>query len=347
MSYPWDQRGQDTHHNWRDARTRDDQPQRRPPAREQRNSSYAQASGSGTSYNSRNSRNSPLDGAPSGARVGRSLATSPRFDAQYDEHEQTSMTLTEEWVTNERRMQHYRMNGYLDVDGDVDSEASTGSRTLYPTSSMCTHHMLLAVSAVDLTILFCQDHKYTIHPRRFLSIDAQLHVSTTTDSQLQQRSQSGDIEAHPLPLAHPRARRLEQSRPLLPSASQQSKYTTHVSQQNYTLSLLHLPSRNAPSQRSTLFANPPGVKSKGHLSHLVLYEKQFYAPGSAYCAFDRSAISTTSTASFPSSFLGSVKYIGTTDSPSHATRHTSFQSLCTLFSSRSRRRTTGWVTSIT
>jgi hypothetical protein len=75
----------------------------------------------------------PSNGGPSGNRVARSLATSPRLDGQYDE--QTSMTLTEEWVTNERRMQHYRMNGYLDVDGDVDSEASTGSRTLYPTSS--------------------------------------------------------------------------------------------------------------------------------------------------------------------------------------------------------------------
>ena len=153
MSNPWDQRGQDTHHNWRDTRARDDQPQRRPPAREQRNSSNAQASGSGTSYNS---RNSALDGAPSGTRVGRSLATSPRFvDAQYDEHEQTSMTLTEEWVTNERRMQHYRMNGYLDVDGDVDSEASTGSRTLYPTSSTCTHYVLLSVPAVDLVNPSC------------------------------------------------------------------------------------------------------------------------------------------------------------------------------------------------
>lgn len=348
MSYPWNKRGQDTyHHIWRDSP--DDQPQRRPPAREQRNSSYAQASGSGTSFNSRISALDycPPNGAPSGTRAGQSLATPPRFDGQYNEHEQTSMTLTEEWVSNERRMQHYRMNGYLDVDGDVDSEASTGSRTLYPTSSTFIYYMLLALPAVHLTNPFCQDHKYIIQPRRFLSIDAQLHVSTTKDSQLQQQFRSGDIEAHPLPLAHPPARRLAQSRPLLPSASQRNKYTTHVSQQNYTLLFLHLPSQNAPSQRSTPFENLHGVKSKGHRSHRVHYEKQFYAPGSACCASARSAISTTSTASFPSSFLGSVKSIGTTDSPSHAMRHTSSQSLSTLSSSRSRLQITGWVTSIT
>jgi len=345
MSYPWNQRGQETYHIGRDRH--DDQPQRRPPAREQRNSSYAQASGSGTSYNSRNSALDyfPPNGGPSRTRVGRSLATSPRFDGQDDD--QTSVTLTEEWVTNERRMQHYRMNEYLDVDGDVDSEASTGSRTLYPTSSTCTCYMLLLVSAVDLTNPFCQDHKHTIRPRRFLSIDAQLHASTTKDSQLQLQSQSGDIEAHPPPLAHLRARHLEQSRLLPPSALQQSKYTTHVSQQNYTLSLLRLPSQNAPSQRSTPFVNLPGVKSKGHLSHLVHYAKPCYAPGSACCAFARSAISITSTASFPSSFPGSVKYTGTTDSPSHVTRHMSSQSLSTPSSSRSRRQTTGWETSIT
>ena len=145
MSYPWNQRGQDTHHIGRGAH--DDQSQRRPPAREQRNSSYAQASGSGTSYNSRNSALDycPPNGGPSGgARVARSLATSPRFDGHHDD--QTSMNLTEEWVTNERRMQHYRMNGYLDVDGDGDSEASTGSRTLYPTSSEYTCYIFLLIS---------------------------------------------------------------------------------------------------------------------------------------------------------------------------------------------------------
>ena len=149
MSYPWNQRGQQrqqTHH---------DQPQRRPPAREQRNGSYAQASGSGTSFDSRNSAFDyfPPNGGPSEPRVGRSLATSPQSGGQYDE--QTSMTLTEEWVTNERRIHHYRMNGYLDVDADVDSEASTGSRTLYPTSSKCTCYMLSFVSAVDVTNPFC------------------------------------------------------------------------------------------------------------------------------------------------------------------------------------------------
>ena len=356
MSYPWNQRGQDTHHHhhhniWRDPRERDDQPQRRPPApaREQRNSSYAQASGSGTSFNSRISALDyfPPNGGPSGTRVAPSLATPSRFDGQYDESEQASMTLTEEWVTNERRMQHYRMNGYHDLDGDVDSEASTGSRTLFPTLSMCTLYMLLAVPTVHLTKPFCQDHKYTIRPRRFPSIDAQLRVSITKDSQLLQQSQSGDIEVHPLPLAHPRARRLAQSRPPLPSASQQNKYTMHVSQRNYTRLLLHLLSQNGPSPRFTPFGNLHGVKSKGHLSHLVHYEKQFYAPGSACCASARSAISTTSTASFPSSFLGSVKYIGTTDSLSHVMRHMSSQSLSTLSSSRSRLQTTGWVTSIT
>ena len=347
MSYPWNQRGQDTyHHIWRDSR--DDQPQRRPPAREQqRNSSYAQASGSGTSFNS---RISALDHCPpnGGPRVGQALATPPRFDGQYNEHEQTSMTLTEEWVSNERRMQHYRMNGYLDVDGDVDSEASTGSRTLYPTSSTCIHYIFLALPAVHLTNPFCQDHKHTITPpRRFLSIDAQLHVLTTKDRQLQQQTKPGDIEAHPRPLAHPPARRLAQSRPPLLFASQRNKYTTHVSQQNYTPLFLHLPSQNAPSQRSTPFENLHGVKSKGHPSHRVHYEKPFCAPGSACCASARSAISTLSTASFPSSFLGSVKYIGTTDSPSHAMRHMSSQSLSTLSSSHSRLQTTDWVTSIT
>jgi hypothetical protein len=142
MSYPRNQqRGQDTRHIPRGAHG--GQPQRRPPAHEQRNVSYAQASGSGTSYNSRNSAfdHYPLNGGPSGTRVGRAVATSPQFDGQYDE--ETSGTMTEEWVTNERRMQHYRMNGYLDADGDVDSEASTGSRTLYPTSSKCNRWVLL------------------------------------------------------------------------------------------------------------------------------------------------------------------------------------------------------------
>ena len=256
MSYPWNQRGQDNHHIGRGPHD-DHQSQRRPPAHEQRNSSYAQASGSGTSYNSRNSALDyyPPNGAPSGTRVPRSLATSPRFDGQYDD--QTSMNLTEEWVTNERRMQHYRMSGYLDVDGDVDSEASTGSRTLYPASSECNCYMFSLVLAVDLTNPFCQDHKHTIRPR---SIDAHLHVPTIKDIRLRQQFQAEDIVVHPLPLAHPRARRPEQSRPPLPSVSQQSKYTTHVSQQSYTPSSLRLPSQNVPSQRSTPFVNLPGVK---------------------------------------------------------------------------------------
>jgi len=340
MSHPWNQRGQGSHHIGHIGRgPHDDQPQRRPPAREQRNSLYAQASGSGTSYSSRNSALDyyPPNGRPSGTRVGRSLATSP--DGQYDD--QATMSSTEEWVSNERRMQHYRMNGYLDVDGDVDSEASTGSRTLYPTSSKYNYYAFLFVSAVGLTNALCQDHKHTTRPRRFLSIDAHLHVPTTKGRQVHQLSQSEDIDVRPRPLDHPRARRPGLSHQPPPSASQQNKYTMHVSQRNFTPSLLHSPSRNAPSQRFIPFVNLLGVKLKGHLSHLAHYARQSYAPGSAYCASVKSVISTTSIAGFPSSFPGSVKYTGTTASPSHATRHMSSQSLSTLSSSLSRRRTTG------
>ena len=52
------------------------------------------------------------------------------------------------------------------------------------------------------------------------------------------------------------------------------------------------------------------------------------------------------TADFRFSFPGSVKYTGTTNSPSHTTKHTSSQSLPMLSSPRSSRQTTDWVMTI-
>ena len=201
-------------------------------------------SGSGTSYNSRNSAFDYFP--PERCRLARSLATSPWFDGQNDE--QTSITLTEEWITNERRTQQYHMHGY------VDSEASTRSRTLSPTLSNYNSYILPLVAEADFTNPFYPPGLQAHHPtpssitldRRSTSrLDYQGHSFVSVTAIRRQRSapasSGSSTSSSPGPVS-----------PAPPSASQWSKYTMHAYQQNYTPSLLRLPSQTAPPQNPHL-----------------------------------------------------------------------------------------------